>query len=61
MLQHPITDEIRLGDTSVPYISARWPCISHTVMPLAYRYSILLSNPVQLVWCLGMSCGSKLP
>jgi putative transposase len=30
-----VTEEIKVGDTSVPYISSRWACISRTVIPRA--------------------------
>ncbi len=31
-----VTEEIRLGETSVLYISSKWACISRTVIPRAY-------------------------
>ncbi len=56
-----VTVEMRVGDISVPYISLRWLWISRTVMPREYSEIILSSKPVQRVWCLGISCGSKRP
>jgi len=44
-----VTEEISVGETSVPYISSRWLWISRTVMPRAYSDNILSSNPVQRV------------
>jgi hypothetical protein len=56
-----VTVEISVGETSAPYISSKCAWIARTVIPRPYRDRILLSNPVHLVWCLGTTCGSKLP
>ena len=56
-----VTVLIRSGETSVPYISARNPWISRTVIPRAYSARILSSKPVNRRSCLAISRGSNVP
>ncbi|KLJ05296.1 hypothetical protein SP73_24780 [Xanthomonas citri pv. fuscans] len=49
------------NDFAHTVVSSRCDWISRTVMPRAYNDKILSSKPAQRVWCLGISCGAKLP
>jgi hypothetical protein len=52
---------IKSGETSTPYISARKPSISRTVIPRAYSARILSSKPVTRRSCFAISRGSNVP
>src|ERR1039458_1908446 len=54
-----VTLEISVGETSILYISSRWPWISRVVMPRAYMEMILSSKPVHRVCPLATIFGSR--